>query len=124
EQSFSALTSPTHLILMAAAALIVSGGLRSSWARGGVRAGYAAVLSATMLVSTFAFWAQFDHPFTSQWAAGRSAPGAFSGVGEQLGILAIVLHTAFVSGVVLSMVRREQLPVVALTLRFGVLGAL
>lgn len=109
---------------MTSAGLIVSGGLRSSWIRAEGRAGYVAVLSATLLVSAFAFWGQFDHPFTSQWAAGRSAPGAFSGVGEQLGVLGVVLHTAFVSGVVLSMVRRQGLPVFALTLLIGISGML
>lgn len=125
EQHFSALTSPTHLVLLASAGLIVAGGLRSSWARRATESGYVAVLSATLLAATLAFWGQFDHPFTSQYATGPIAAGELAEMYEMLGVLAVVLHTAFLSGVVLSMVRRRQrLPVFALTILFGVTGAL
>jgi hypothetical protein len=124
ERQFSALTSPTHLILIASAGLIVSGGLRASWARGETDAGYVAVLSATLLTAILGFWGQFDHPFTSQYAAGRITPGQLTETYEELGVLAVVLHTAFLSGVVLSMVRRQQLPLFALTILMGVTGAL
>jgi hypothetical protein len=124
EQSFSALTSPTHLVLITSAGLIVSGGLRSSWIRREEQASFVAVLSATLLLSILAFWGQFDHPFTSQWAAGRSAPGAFGEVGQELGVLGVVLYTASVAGIVLSMLRRQRLPAFALTLLLGISGTL
>lgn len=124
EQQFSALTSPTHLILIASAGLIVSGGVRASWARGASDAGYVAVLSATLLTAILCFWGQFDHPFTSQYAAGRIVPGALAETYEELGVLAVVMHTAFIAGVVLAMIRRQRLPIFALTILFGVTGAL
>ena len=69
ERSFQALISPTHLILMGSGALIVSGPLRAAWRRPELRAGWPAVISATLLLAMFTFFGQFDHPFTSQWAA-------------------------------------------------------
>ena len=72
EVSLAALISPPHLLLMFSAALIVTGPLRRAWQRAGSRAPWTAILSATLLLSMFTFFDQFDQPLVSTWAGKRA----------------------------------------------------
>jgi hypothetical protein len=118
EADFAALMSPTHLLLMLSGALIVTGPLRAAWHRPTGRAGWPAVLSATMLLSVLTFWGQFDHPVIDWWATPND-PGLPAYVGEELGVLGVVLSSALLVGVVLPLVLRFRLPLGSLTVLLG-----
>ena len=119
ERGFQALISPTHVGLMVSGALIVSGPLRAAWRRPGRFIGWPAIASATLTLSLFTFFGQFDHPFTSQWAA-LPHPPVPSEPAEELGILGLILHAGLLMGMVLMLVRRFDLPVGSLTFIMGV----
>jgi hypothetical protein len=119
ERDFSADMSPTHLLLMAMAALIVAGPLRAGLRGGSPRAGLQAVLSAAFLLSMLTFWGQFNHPLVDQWVAfPRARVPAY--IGEEMGVQGVVLHAALLSGLVLVLVSRLRLPVGSLTIILGV----
>jgi hypothetical protein len=118
ERSFQALISPTHLILMGSSALIVSGPLRWAWRSQRRRAGWPVVVSATLLLAMLTFFGQFDHPFTSQWAAAPQ-PAVPTAMAEELGILGVIFHTALSMTVVLLLIRRFELPRGSLTVILG-----
>jgi hypothetical protein len=123
ERSFQALISPTHLILMGSAALIVAGPLRWGWRSGGLRAGWPVVISATLLLAMLTFFGQFDHPFTSQWAAAPQ-PAVPTAMAEELGVLGVIFHTALSMTVALFLIRRFRLPLGSLTVLLGVTSLL
>ncbi|HKA10926.1 MAG TPA: hypothetical protein VKI99_10710 [Candidatus Dormibacteraeota bacterium] len=119
ERSFQALISPTHVMLMVSGGLMVSGPLRAAWRRPGRSIGWPAIASATLTLTLLTFFGQFDHPFTSQWSALPHPPVA-NEPAEELGILGVILHTGFLMGVILLLVRRFDLPVGSMTLLMGV----
>ncbi|HKF75059.1 MAG TPA: hypothetical protein VE953_22250 [Terriglobales bacterium] len=119
ERGFQALISPTHLILIGSAGLIVSGPLRAAWRRPGRAIGGPAIASATLTLTVLTFFGQFDHPFTSQWAA---LPQTLvpAQPAEELGMLGIIFQTGLLMGVILLLVRRFDLPFGTLTFLLGV----
>ena len=119
ERGFQALISPTHLVLMVSGGLIVSGPLRAAWRRRGRVISGPAIASATLTLTMLTFFGQFDHPFTSQWAA---MPQTFvpAQAAEELGMLGVIFQTALLMGVVLMLVRRFELPIGTLTCVMGV----
>jgi len=123
EVSLQALVSPPHLLLMLALGLIVTGPLRAAWRRPGVRAPWTAIISATLLVSMFTFFDQFNQPLVSTWAA-SSVPTASLKYAQELGILGIMVQTALLTGVVLYLLSRFTLPFGSITLLAGLNGAL
>src|SRR5690348_10904396 len=114
ERAFQALISPTHLMLMVSAGLIVSGPLRAAWRRPGRSIGWPAIASATLTLTLLTFFGQFDHPYTSQWAA-LPQPSISNEPAEELGILGLILHTGMLMAVILLLVRRFDLPAGSLT---------
>ncbi|HVH65470.1 MAG TPA: hypothetical protein VM674_05490 [Candidatus Acidoferrum sp.] len=112
ERNVSALLSPTHLVLMASMALIVTGPLRAVGLTSAVRATWPAVVSATLLLSGFTFFTQFNNPLINQWATN---PRAFS---EQEGVAGVIIYAGLMSAVVLLLVHRFLLPLGAITLMF------
>lgn len=123
ERSFQALISPTHLGLMFSAGLIVSGPLVAAWRRPGRRVGWSAVASATLTLSLLTFFFQFDSPYTSQWSAVPQPTDLPAESAEELGILGIIVYAASLMGVMLSLVRRFDLPLGSLTFLTGVNAA-
>jgi hypothetical protein len=119
ERGFQALISPTHLVLIASGGLIGSGPLRAAWRRPGRAIGWPAIASATLTLTMLTFFGQFDHPFTSQWAA-LGATLVPAQPAEELGILGVILQSALLMGVVLLLVRRFDLPLGSLTFLMGV----
>lgn len=123
EFNLAALLSPTHLTLMLAGGLIVSGPLRSAWRRPGLTGGYTVVLSAALVFLMFTFFSQFDHPYLNDWAAGRVAPaGVPPDLLEQLGLLGLLLYGGSLTGLVLTLMRRFELPSFSLTVLLGING--
>jgi hypothetical protein len=118
EADFAALMSPTHLLLMCAAALIVTGPLRAAWRRPTRHPGWPAVLSATLLLAALMFWAQMDQPVINWWAT-SSGWWLPEFVTQELGVLGVLLSTVLMIGVVLPLVVRFHLPVGSLTVLLG-----
>ncbi|HXM58672.1 MAG TPA: hypothetical protein VOB72_24950 [Candidatus Dormibacteraeota bacterium] len=118
EVGIQALISPTHLLLMLGGGLIASGPLRAAWRRSGRRIGWPAVASATLTLTLLTFFSQFDHPFTSQWSA--MPQPSFTDLGEELGMLGVIVQAGLLMAVVLLLVRRFTLPLGSLTLLMGV----
>ena len=116
ERSYAATLSPTHLILMGSALLMVSGGLRAALSEGRARLGYAGLLSASFVLAILMFFSQDLHPFTSQWSAIGTPPWLLNDQGEELGVIEVILQSAFLMGVVLFLVSRFSLPPGALTI--------
>src|SRR5437588_5957437 len=124
EVSLQALVSPPHLLLMLALGLIVTGPLRAAWRRPGTRAPWTAVISATLLLSMFTFFDQFDQPLVNVWAAGQVFLPDTLHYTEELGILGIMVQTALLTGVVLYLLSRFTLPFGSITLLAGLNGIL
>lgn len=140
ESDLGALLSPTHLLLAAGGALIVSGPFRAAWQsdreRDRTLAGFLPIiLSMTLLVAVLAFMTQYIHPFGTTWAAAGRSPARLLGAAtaaihadgfpleqyftffEQLASLAgILLQTAILMGVLLTAMRRWDLPTGSLTI--------
>lgn len=124
EVSLQALVSPPHLLLMLALGLIVTGPLRAAWKRAGARAPWTAVISATLLLSMFTFFDQFDQPLVNAWAGGQIAFPETVRFTQELGILGIMVQTALLTGVILYLLSRFTLPFGSITLLAGMNGAL
>ena len=124
EVSLAALISPPHLLLMLALGLIVTGPLRAAWRRPGSRAPFTAVISASLLLSMFTFFDQFDQPLVNTWAATSAASPDTIRYLQELGILGIMVQTALLTGVVLYLLSRFTLPFGSITLLAGLNGAL
>jgi hypothetical protein len=124
EVSLAALISPPHLLLMLALGLIVTGPLRAAWRRPVSRAPFTAVISASLLLSMFTFFNQFDQPLVNPWAMTTAALSDTTRYLQQLGILGIMVQTALLTGVVLYLLSRFTLPFGSITLLAGLNGAL
>jgi hypothetical protein len=124
EVSIQALLSPTHLALGLAGALLGTGPLRAAWLRGDVRAGYPAVMSGILLLTSLVFFTQYAHPYFDVWAAG-STPTSFFALdgGVAMGVMGIMLQTVFLAGIMLTLIRRFELPAGSMLLLF-VLGGI
>ena len=124
EVSLAALISPPHLLLMLALGLIVTGPLRAAWRSPVMSAPFTAVISASLLLSMFTFFNQFDQPLVNTLASTKAvAPDTIRYL-QQLGILGIMVQTALLTGVVLYLINRFTLPLGSITLLAGLNGAL
>src|SRR5438445_697876 len=124
EVSLAALISPPHLLLMLALGLIVTGPLRAAWRRRVSQAPFTAVVSASLLLSMFTFFDQFDQPLVNTWAVAQTAIPTTTRYVQELGILGIMVQTALLTGVVLYLLSRFTLPFGSITLLAGLNGAL
>src|SRR5437660_303313 len=84
---------------------------------------WTAVISATLLLSTFTFFDQFDQPLVTTWPASEVLP-ASARYAQELGILGIMVQTALLTGVILYLLSRFTLPFGSIALIAGLNGAL
>ena len=124
EVSLAALVSPPHLLLMLALGLIVTGPLRAAWRRPGMQAPVTAIISASLLLSMFTFFDQFDQPLVNPWAGTQVGSQSTIAYVQQLGILGIMVQTALLMGVILYLLSRFTLPFGSLTLLVGLNGVM
>lgn len=147
EVNVEALLSPSHLVLATGMALMVSGPLRASWRNTeecATRPSLPALLSASLLLSSFTFFTQYfqpggrpwpfvgNEPTTSLFTTNSPTPDypVFPGgvpateIASILGVAGILIATALFVGVALVLVRRWELPFGALTLLMGLNGVL
>lgn len=138
EVDLEALLSPTHLLLALGGGLMVSGPLRAAWRRSedrpSLRAFVPVMLSAAMVLSVMTFMTQYMHPFGTTWAAAARRPDVMLGpmmaaeittgfslisyfaFFEQLATLSgIVVQTAILMGLILTVLRRWMPPVGSFT---------
>lgn len=125
EAGVDALLSPTHLMLALGGGLMVTGPLRSSWRRPGSTgqgwwAQLPAVLSLAFLLSMFAYFTQFAHPWARPYASVHYRPTSpqESDFRQSLGVAAILLQTGILMGVVLLGLALRAFPRGGFTLLF------
>lgn len=121
EEDFEALVSPTHLMLGAGLALVVSAPLRAAWQRPGGRGWRQlgpALLSLCLLTAAFTFFMMFSHPLMS--IIGGARHGHFNDdVGQMGGIVSLILTGGLLLGPLFVVLRRWRLPAGVLVLVWG-----
>jgi hypothetical protein len=100
------LFTPPNVIKIAAAAVMVSGPLRSAARRGEVTASLITLLSAALLLSVFTFATQFIHPLIDPWSSSdpTQIPARVdTWVAQNLGVSALLVQSTIlaVTGLVL-----------------------
>jgi hypothetical protein len=134
EVNIEALLSPTHLMLAAGLAFMVSGPLRAAFKRTGFSSATSLlpmILSATLLLSLFTFMTQFANPLVNPRGSGPQLSTLYPGIAENagrsldsyneaLGISGVILQSALLMGVVLFLVWRwgSALPLGTFTFLF------
>jgi hypothetical protein len=122
EEDFEALVSPTHLMLGAGLALVVSAPLRAAWHRPGGRGWQQlgpALVSLCLLTAAFTFFMMFSHPLMS--IIGGARHNHFKNeVGQMGGIVSLILTGGLLVGPIFVVLRRWRLPVGMLILVWGV----
>ncbi len=122
EVNLDALFSPTHILLFVGGTLLVTGPLRTAWGQFAAQprhlAPWTAVISLAFVLQTLVFMFQYASPLIWPWA---SMPTENAGpyFPRALGFSGIMLHTAFLMGVVLFGLRRWKLPTGSVTFLFG-----
>jgi hypothetical protein len=140
EKNIDALLSPTHLLLFLGGALILTSPFRSAWANPDAEAApsfarlFPALLSLALVVSFASFMNMYFWPTTNgfadagQWARQAARyPSAASYIQHQFaieGLTGLLLANALLIGPMLLALRRWRLPLGAMTLLFGLNGAL
>jgi hypothetical protein len=121
EAEFDALFSPSHLVLAIGMNLIITGPLRSAWARRGRRLtwqmGGPALLSLAALICGFTFLTMASYPLVSNIGGATHDYG--DRIGQIAGTTGILLTSILLMGPTLLTIRRWQLPAGALILVWG-----
>lgn len=141
EVSLAALLSPTHLVMLAGALLVMTGPLRAGWADGRLQAPslreFLPTLVSLILTSALvAFFFQYATPFRRDnygtWVSGyTSLVTRFSGAGagyresiEIVGMLSLLVTNLIYVGAMLFVLRRWRTPFGTATLLFWSVTAL
>ncbi len=123
EDGVEALFSPTHLLLGIGISLIVTGPLRAAWNATGRNSNWRtlgpALLSTSLLITTFSFFMMFAHPVT-QVISGRFHRYWGDDVGTVAGMLGLIITAGLLMGPVLLLLRRWRLPQGGMTLIWGI----
>ena len=96
-----ALFTPPRLVLIAAAAVMVSGPLRAAARRGETTAGFSTLISAALLLSVLTFATQFVHPLIDPYALKGydfAPTGNLAWLGENIGVAAILAQALILAG--------------------------
>ena len=120
ETGIEALFSPTHLLLATGIALVVAGPMRSIGHRLPTETAdwhtlFPLILSMTFFLSLFTFMTQFAYLLTDTWVLTGHRAGLDAEMRQVLGMLAALLHSGLLMGIVLPVMRRWRLPVGTLT---------
>lgn len=117
------LFTPPHIVEIAAAAVMVSGPLRSAARRGETTATPVTLTSAALLLSVFTFATQFVHPLIDPWSATdpNQVPATVPlWVAQNLGVSAILIQAALLAGTGLLLNTGFKLRFGSLTLVFTI----
>lgn len=136
ESDVEALLSPTHLLLVAGALLLVSTPLRRAW-RDGIGAGWreqaTTILSASLVLAMLSFITVYGTPFNGRslaiptWVAADIGPmhgRVFDYTLLEMGVLSVMFQTVVMMGVLLLLVARfgDRLAFGAFTVMLTVTG--
>ena len=126
EEGLESLISPSHLFLAVSGLLIMTGPIRAAWQRkSGETWGdlLPAILAFTCITSIFLFFVAFA-AITSDTALLTGPRPSDTDLIDGLGIIAFMLHSNILLGVLLLMSRRWRLPAGTATVIFGTSAAL
>ncbi len=121
------LFTPPHVVEIAAAAVMVSGPLRSAARRGESTAGVVTMISAALLLSVFTFATQFVHPLIDPWSSSdpQQVPASVAGwVAQNLGVSGLLIQATLLAGTGLLLNSGFKLRPGSLTLVFTINGLL
>jgi hypothetical protein len=121
------LFSPPHVVEIAAAAVMVSGPLRSAARRGETTASVVTLVSAALLLSVFTFATQFVHPLIDPWSSSdpQLVPAQVDlWVAENLGVAGLLIQATILAGTGLLLNSGFRLRPGSLTLVFTINGLL
>jgi hypothetical protein len=121
------LFTPPNIVKIAAAAVMVSGPLRSAARRGETTAGIITLISAALLLSVFTFATQFIHPVIDPWSSSdpTQVPAQVPvWVGQNLGVSALLVQATILAGTGLLLNSTFNLRFGSLTLVFLINGIL
>ena len=129
EVSIDALLSPTHLLLLIGALLILSGPLRAAWFDDdpppGLRPLLPAVLAATMAAAQLGFFFQYVDGTSMRFMETPYIPGVETGYFAVVaGVGSVLITTMILMGALLLLMRRWVLPFGAGLVLFGGFGLL
>ena len=129
EVSIDALLSPTHLLLLIGALLILSGPLRAAWFDDdpppGLRPLLPAVLAATMAAAQLGFFFQYMDGTSVRLMETPYIPGVETGYFAVVaGVGSVLITTMILMGALLLLMRRWTLPFGAGLVLFGGFGLL
>jgi hypothetical protein len=119
EKGIAAVLSPTHLLLIVAASLLVTGPLRAARAGADGRASMFAVLAAVLVFCYLGLISQVAQPYIDRVAANPRGTLLYSDA-VQSGLFGVMLQSALLVGLVLKVRERFELPFGSLTLIMGV----
>jgi hypothetical protein len=124
EANFDALLSPPHLVLTAGLGLIFTGPLRAAWRRPvpprSLVEHLPMLLSLSYLLSLLTFMVYFAHPLAYLWAKASRAPLPHETGQAELGCVGTLLTAVLFMGVLFIALRRQPLPVGAVSVVVGV----
>ena len=95
-----ALFTPPHVVEIAAAAVMVSGPLRSAARRGETTASFVTLISASLLLSVFTFATQFVHPLIDPWSSSdlQQVPARVDvWIGQNLGVAGLLVQATILA---------------------------
>ena len=129
EVSIDALLSPTHLLLLIGALLILSGPLRAAWFDDdpppGLRPLLPAVLAATMAAAQLGFFFQYVDGTSMRFMETPYIPGAETGYFAVVaGVGSVLITTMILMGALFLLMRRWVLPFGTGLVLFGGFGLL
>ncbi len=94
------LFTPPHVVEIAAAAVLVSGPLRSAARRGEATASVVTLISVSLLLSVFTFATQFVHPLIDPWSSSdpQQVPASVDlWVAQNLGVSGILIQATILA---------------------------
>lgn len=136
EKSYTALLSPTHVLLFIGCLLILTTPLRSAWQdpnrveAPAFRDFLPTLLSATMGATMVAFFFMYFWAFNNGWQSVEiqhmyaPLPHWVRETGDTMGVTNFIMTSLFLMWPLLLMLRRWRLPFGSVTLLFSVLGIL
>jgi hypothetical protein len=122
ERQIAAVLSPSHLLLIVATGLILTGPLRAARPGPGRRAPLVAVAGTAVVFLYFGLTTQFAQPYLARVAASTSRGVLPYDQAVELGLFGVMVQSALLVGLVTEVRRRFELPFGSLTLIVGLEG--
>ncbi len=124
EVSVETLLSPTHLLLVLAGGMMITGPIRSVWGRywsdenHGWKVMGPLLICATLFIATLMFFTQFANPSNFVYAAYRPVGSAEGYRAQALGVASLLIQGVLLVAPILYLLKRWRLPLGTITLIF------